>query len=413
MNNKKTFFCIMLSLTMLLVLFAGCGTKGEEPEGANLTGSELTDDASTVEEQPSGEQASGEQPGGEQASGETQGDETTGDTPFSYSEGIDENGFWEGIRALDHVEIFDYLAMSIPKNVHQITDDAVQTEIDYILTEFPSNEYITDREVIDGDTVNIDFVGSIDGVEFENGSTEGMGADVTIGVTSYIDDFLEQLIGHKPGEIIDVEVTFPDDYHEATLRGKDALFVTTINYIIEEQETELNDDFVMQNLSGYYGWTSVEEMINEIRSSMESSAIRQYIQEYLTTEVGIQAMPDHIVEYQKKALVESYTEYALYYYGIELEEFLVSYQGFSGVDEFIEVMQEDIQANAAYYLVIQAVAEDAGISASTGDVSDFFAEYYGTSDYSTFEEQYGLPYLKQIVINQQVLDHIAQNAILS
>ena len=88
----------------------------------------------------------------------------------------------------------------------------------------------TSLTIEDGDTVNIDYVGSIDGVEFEGGNTKGNGADLVIGHT-YIDDFEEQLIGHHPGDSVDVTVTFPEDYGKDELNGKEALFKVTINGI--------------------------------------------------------------------------------------------------------------------------------------------------------------------------------------
>jgi len=83
----------------------------------------------------------------------------------------------------------------------------------------------------DGDMVNIDFVGSIDGVEFEGGSTEGQGTALVIGANRYIDDFEEQLIGAHPGDNVDVNVTFPEDFGKEELNGKDALFKVEVNGI--------------------------------------------------------------------------------------------------------------------------------------------------------------------------------------
>ena len=96
--------------------------------------------------------------------------------------------------------------------------------------------YSTDASltVEDGDTVNIDYVGSVDGVEFEGGSTQGQGTDLVIGSGSYIDDFEEQLIGAHPGDEVDVYATFPDPYNNnPDLSGKEALFEVTINGIYE------------------------------------------------------------------------------------------------------------------------------------------------------------------------------------
>ena len=89
----------------------------------------------------------------------------------------------------------------------------------------------TSLTIEDGDTVNIDYVGSIDGVEFQGGNTKGNGADLVIGSHTYIDDFEEQLIGHHPGDSVDVTVTFPEDYGKDELNGKEALFKVTVNGI--------------------------------------------------------------------------------------------------------------------------------------------------------------------------------------
>ena len=110
---------------------------------------------------------------------------------FKYSNGITKDGFWKGVRALDNVDLCLYKGITIPKDVHEVSEESIRNEIDSILADFAIDNFIVDRAIQDGDTVNIDYVGSIDGVEFKNGSTEGKGADVTIGVTNYIEGFLE------------------------------------------------------------------------------------------------------------------------------------------------------------------------------------------------------------------------------
>lgn len=94
-----------------------------------------------------------------------------------------------------------------------------------------SNQNDTTLTVENGDTVNIDYVGSIDGVEFAGGNTQGRGTNLTIGSGTYIDDFEEQLIGAHIGDTVDVYVTFPENYGKAELNGKEALFKVIINDI--------------------------------------------------------------------------------------------------------------------------------------------------------------------------------------
>ena len=103
------------------------------------------------------------------------------------------------------------------------------------LIEAEETPYQTDPSltVENGDTVNIDYVGSIDGVEFSGGNTQGMGTDLVIGSGLYIDDFEEQLIGAHPGDHVTVTVTFPEDYGKEDLNGKEAVFEVTVNGIYD------------------------------------------------------------------------------------------------------------------------------------------------------------------------------------
>lgn len=96
-------------------------------------------------------------------------------------------------------------------------------------------DYATDSDltVKDGDTVNIDYVGYIDGTAFDGGNTQGQGTDLTIGSGTYIDDFEDQLIGAHPGDKVTVNVTFPENYGNEDLNGKDATFDVTVNGIYE------------------------------------------------------------------------------------------------------------------------------------------------------------------------------------
>ena len=329
---------------------------------------------------------------------------------FNSSESLDADGLWDGVKALDYVEMFDYQALNIPADVHQVSDYDIQNTLnEEILPDYITLNYVTDRAVNDGDTVNIDFIGSIDGVEFDGGSTDGMGAEVIIGVTNYIDDFLEQLIGHSPGDAINVEVTFPDDYHEQSLQGQDAVFVTIINFIVDKKTPELTDEFVSENLSAVYGWITVDEMMEDIRSTHQKNAVNQYINEYLKTNVIIKSIPEQIIKYQEKAMINYYQEEADYY-DMELDE-LLSLYGLPDSDNLIASYREEITKEATYSLVLQAIAEDVGISVGSQDLAEYFMEYYGTSDYTSFEEQYGLPWLKQFVRNQKVLDYIIEKAV--
>ncbi len=336
-----------------------------------------------------------------------------------YSEGINDNGFLKGIKSLDYVEDFNYMGLEIPADSHQVTDDYLQYQIDTLMTGYISRIEITDRAVADGDTVNIDYEGKINGAVFEGGSTMTVGVDVIVGAAddtetddtdtlSFLDGFLEQLIGHMPGEKMDIEVTFPDDYDEETLAGRDAVFETTINYIVEREE--LTDDFVAENLSATNGWTTIEEMKEDMRADIQEDLVQQYIEQFLSTEVSVKSIPDSMMEYQENILLNGYLELADSN-GLELEAYLKEYEDFSSVEECIADAHDELVENAAYLLVIQAVAEDAGISVNDDDLTKYSSEHLWETDISTQIDYYGLPYVKQSVLSQKVIDYIAENSV--
>ncbi len=344
-------------------------------------------------------------------------EESEEDSLHLYSKGIDENGFWKGIKALDYIKDFEYEGIAIPSEVYEVTEERLQYQIDTLMSGYIARNKITDRAIADGDTVNIDYEGKVDGVVFEGGSTMEVGVDVIIGKTnderdaqdtlSFLDGFLEELIGHMPGETMNIEVTFPDDYYEEQLRGKTAVFTTTINYIVEREE--LTDAFVAEHLSESDGWTTIEEMREGMRAQIQKNLVQQYIMQYLATKVSVKSVPDSLIKYQEKILLNDYRELAEYN-GIELEEYLKTVEGFSDIEECMKEAQDSLIENATYTLAVQAVAEDVGISVTDEDIENYFSEHLWSSDVSTQTDYYGLPYVKQGVLGQKVVDYIAENA---
>ena len=329
--------------------------------------------------------------------------------PDLYGTGIDENGFLIGVRALDYVELFDYSALPIPANVHQVYEGDIQSNLDSILAEHITSEPVTDREVEHGDTINIDFVGTVDGVEFDGGSTSEAGMYVTIGVTQFIDDFLDQLVGHTPGTVVNVEVTFPDEYHEPSLAGLDALFVTTINYINgEDILPEITDEFVSENFF-FQGWFTADDLMEGIHSFLQNDAIMNYLHEYLVTQVTVNYIPERVLVHYEDAFVQQHAQQAEQF-GMEIDD-LVGMFGFDNLNDFVEASRDDIRNSAIFSLVLQAVAEDAGITSSEQEVIDFL-ESMQPGGSEMFIEMYGMPWLKQFIRNQATFDYIHENIVL-
>jgi len=332
------------------------------------------------------------------------------DQKFTYSRDIDNNGYWRGIKASNYVELGTYIGLSIPKNTYTVTEDELQSNLTSILQDHLVKTDVYDRDVVYGDTLNIDYIGRVDGVAFEGGSTGGNGADVTIGVTNYIDDFLEQLIGHMPKETFDIEVTFPEDYGDEQLNGKDAIFTITINHIVESSIPELTDEFVNATFSESNGWTTVEQMKSGLTENIKDTKVSEYIQDYLTANSTIKEIPQMILDFQDEAIILFYQNYATQYQ-MELDDFLKQYVGVENQQQLLEQYKEDNEKVSEMHLVIQAVAEDAKIKATKDDVQNYFENYMQTDDYSQYEEIYGLNYLKLTTLVQMVLDHIQDNAV--
>ena len=133
-------------------------------------------------------------------------------------------------KVLKTLKVTDNHKFSIATATPEVTEEATETPE---VTEAASYNTDSSLEVKDGDKVNIDYVGKIDDVAFDGGSTDGQGTDLVIGSGSYIDNFEEQLIGAHPGDEVKVTVTFPDDYSAKDLAGKEAVFDVTVNGIYE------------------------------------------------------------------------------------------------------------------------------------------------------------------------------------
>jgi len=317
---------------------------------------------------------------------------------FDRSSVFDENGYWKDITASEYVELCDTSKI-------EVSQAEIETQKAAFLSYYPNYEQITDRAVADGDTVNIDYVGKIDGVEFEGGSTGGAGTDVTIGVTSYIDDFLEQLIGHMPGETFDVEVTFPEVYdNNPDLAGKDAVFTTTINYIKVPTLAEWDDTFVATNLSSTYGWTTAEEAEHDITASLAEDYV-------YANSTFLQDIPEVVTNYQIDSALEYYTSYAEAY-GMDLETFIINYFGAESLEAFKEDYKAQAKESGEFFIIYQALAEKLGYTVSEEDLKAYFREMNTDAedpeDYSEYEEAFGKPYLKAMVLYNNMSDKILE-----
>ena len=335
------------------------------------------------------------------------GKQGNGDAAVNYSLGLTTDGRFEGIAAKDYVTLGQYTNLTYPEEVTSVKEEDIQTRIDSIMSSHTYTNEVTDRAVKDGDTLNIDYVGTVDGVAFEGGSTDGKGTQVTIGVTSYIDDFLEQLIGHQPGETFDIEVTFPDPYeNNPDLAGKDAVFTVTVNHIVETYTYELTDDFVADNLQADYGYTSIADMREKIAADLHDTQVYNYMIETVLENCPVSEVPQKLVDNEITITVKQ-LKYQALQYNMDAST-LFTYYGVADEDAFRTTYEEDIREQISQYLVMMAIAEDAGLIATEQDVKDYFLEEMDTEDYSEYVKNYGYGYIYRAVTFNNVGNYLQE-----
>ena len=314
---------------------------------------------------------------------------------FDRSGGLDENGYWEGITAAEYVKLPELSSVKVEQ-------DDIDMEIETLLAYYTDTKQVTDRAVKDGDTINIDFVGKIDGVEFEGGSTNGQGTEVTIGYDSFIDNMLERMVGHMPGETFDMNAKFPDIYeNNPDLAGKDSVFTVTINYIIEDVETKWTNEFVNSKLSEEYGWTTTEEAERGIKRAIAEDNLYEMAS-------FVKDTPQKLVDYQMDSMIAYYESLAATY-GLDLAT-LVTYMGYESVDALKDSYQQSAEKTAKFYLIYQAIAEEKSYKVTKDDLKAYFKEMSGSEDYSQYEDAFGLPYLKAMVMYEKISDIITDAA---
>lgn len=317
---------------------------------------------------------------------------------YNASNGIDENGLWAGIKASDYVTLpADYSAIQIPAASVAPTDDAILQGVNSIVAQYAA--------AASGDTVNIDFVGTVGGVAFQGGDTNGQGYDLTLGSGSFIAGFEDQIIGHKVGETFDVTVTFPDGYSDSTdyqgntlkLAGREAVFTVKINSI--SFGWTLTDDWVKTNLESAFDVETVGELQEYEKVKLLEQNKNDYILNYLlTNSTYADPLPEAVMDQMVCKFLSYYAQRASYY-NTDLTAYFAAY-GYTNLDEALAAGEEQIVSAAHKTLVLQAVAEAAGITLDTAEAAD----------YASFVETYGQNYVNQYTLDAQVTDYLLQNA---
>ena len=326
-----------------------------------------------------------------------------------YSAQLDDNGYIKGIKATDYVTLCDYKNIEVPSSEVTYTDEEFKNVIEQNLA---AHQVLKEEgTVADGDKVNIDYVGSIDGVEFEGGNSQGAGYDLTIGSGQFIEGFESQLIGHKAGEDVTVKVTFPEDYGQADLAGKPAEFAVTIHGIYADPE--YNDDFVKEYYSDM--GSTVAEYEQTLKDEYYEGSLKDYVTDYVVDNSTVNKFPSKYFKNLKSTTkfsdVQSYEYMSQMYqqYGMESGTF----------EDFIGMTDEEYDADiidrsqkfAKADLVYQAILETEGITLTEADAEANVKEMYGGDDYyNSSVETYGKGYTNKNAVKNKAVEIALEGA---
>ncbi len=311
------------------------------------------------------------------------------------------------------VELGDYTSLEVNKEVGEVEKADIERRIQEILEQHASTSKINKGTVKDGDTVNIDYVGKVDGVAFEHGTAKDQ--NLTIGSHSYIEGFESGLIGAKVGTTVTINVTFPKDYNSEELKGKAATFDVTINYIEGKKKIPKWTDGFVRSISDYETTKEYEDQIRvELEQQLEQVEENTLEANILTklVEIGtFKEIPKELVEARSNSMISYYKDYAKQN-KMQYEVFLN--QTFQMTEEqFNEQVNLTSENSVKQTLVAYAVAEKENLIPEGEDRANAEAEIakqYNVSSVEEFAKMYGDDYALQLVIRNAVIDFIKQNA---
>jgi len=273
------------------------------------------------------------------------------------------------------VTLGDYKNVEVTNVSDEVTEEDINAELQETAKKNSREISVDDRATQSGDTVIIDFVGSVDGVEFEGGSATNHSLE--LGSGQFIPGFEDQLIGKNLNEEVIVKVTFPEDYHSEELKGKDAEFKVTINGIKYFELPEINDEFAsdvseFETLDAYK-----EDIKNKLAESKAQAAKNQMHEEALrkVIEAASVEIPDCMIDTEVNNLVNR-TESQFKMYGMTIEDFC-NYSG-KTVEEYKESLRPQAEINVKRDLVIEKIAEVENFEVTEADKD---AEYEKLAGY--------------------------------
>lgn len=290
------------------------------------------------------------------------------------------------VETKPHPTLGDYSELVIEEFPAEVTDEDVEAELKKQQEENARLIPVEDREAKEGDTVNIDFDGYLDGERFEGGKAEDY--DLVLGSNTFIEGFEEQVAGHKVGDKFEVNVTFPEDYQAKEFQGKDAKFEVEINSITEKELPELDDEFAMDisefdtldELKSDLHEKLVEEKADYAKNMMQNGAIQALL------DVSEVSAPESLVNQEIDVELQNLDQ-RLQSMGIGLAQYVeMTQMDMNQIrDQYRDQAIDRVKAN----LVIDEVALKEGFDVTDEEIEaeiNESASMYGVDDIEKFKE---------------------------
>ena len=385
---KKNRLILTAAVAVSVMALAACGSSNKTPEATTAAAAEATD--ASASDTATASQLSADDP-------EIQALEATE---------VPELPKFSDMGTVKLCDLTGITVETSPKLT--VDEDMVNSQIDYL-----RKNYLTETEdaAKEGDTVNIDFVGKMDGEAFDGGS--GTSYDLVLGSGSFIDGFEDQLIGAKKGEKLEVNVTFPESYpNNPDLAGKPAVFDVTVNKV--STMPELTDQWVKEHAE------DMGSKASDVASfRVEQQALLQAQVDYQYNNTIQQDALQQIVDASEFTVSDAMQKYAEDYvisqevstakqYGYGLADMLNMY-GMS-VDDFKEEISSYATDYAKQRMVVAAIANEQGIKSSDQLIDELAVELSGLAGKELNKiqliEQYGGDAVKDEAVNKAVLDYV-------
>lgn len=320
-------------------------------------------------------------------------------------------------KALDYVTVGEY--KNLPVTVEEpgeVTEEQIDERITEEIKAASKYDKLEEGTVQVGDIANIDYEGKKDDVAFEGGTAKGY--DLEIGSGSFIDGFEDGLVGVAVGETVDLNLTFPEQYHSAELAGAEVVFTVTVNSI-QRMPAEITDELV-SDLSGGSSKTvadyraSLKETIAAEAEELRENKILNELMTQLYNTCTIKEYPQDVVDYSINEMTDYYKAYADSM-GMEWADFL---QQYLQVDEETFKMQADytVKASLQQELILMAIAETEGLDQLTDqEYEEACQKYMENLGYATIEEfkaAYPEDRIRASIIMDKSMELVRENALL-